>query len=135
FEKHFNIGRYNSVQAEKDSNAVMDLKLTSRYKDDKSFKLTNVFMDMRYENGRFTFRWHPDLIEHILELKEKFIVTDLSITTKFKSFYSWRLYEFLNAHFGYWFISFSKEELLEIFGVSDVKSYVTNTAKFRQGVL
>ena len=57
------------------------------------------------------------MIPHILELKEKYIITDLTITSQFKSGFSWTLYEYLKAHYGYWHKPISKEALMRLFGV------------------
>ena len=54
------------------------------------------------------------MIPHILELKEKFIVTDLTITSQFKSGFSWTLYDYIKAHYGYWHKPLSKNALMTI---------------------
>lgn len=62
-------------------------------------------------------------------------ITDLTITSQFKSSFSWILYDFLKAHYGYWHKQISKEALLNLFGVENKKTYVSNTGRFKQSVL
>src|SRR5699024_5479133 len=111
FEKQFNLSKLNTIDAYRDSDVIMDLKLSSTNLNKKEFSKKNVFMEMNYKNGLFSFKWNPDLVDDILDLKEKYIVTDLSIAMQFKSYYSWRLYEHVKARFGHWFIKVTKDEL------------------------
>jgi plasmid replication initiation protein len=90
---------------------------------------------MEYDNGKFTFEWNPKMIPHILELKEKFIVTDLTITSQFKSGFSWTLYDYIKAHYGYWHKPLSKDALMRLFSVENRKTYIQSTAQFKRGVL
>lgn len=113
----------------------MDVKFSTEDLENERFKFWNVFSSMGYDNGRFEFEWNSKMIPHILELKEKYVLTDLTITAKFKSSFSWTLYEFLKAHYGYWYVKHSKESLMRLFGVEDRKSYVKSTGLFKQGVL
>src|SRR5699024_2826521 len=62
-------------------------------------------------------------------------ITDLKITSRFRSRFSWRLYDYLRAHYGYWHNESLKEELMKLFGVEDVKSYQKGTAHFKRRVL
>ena len=89
---------------------------------------------MEYDNGKFTFEWNPKMIPHIFELKEKFIITDLTITSQFKSGFSWTLYDYLKAHYGYWHKPMSKEAFMKLFSVENRKTYI-KTRQFKQGVL
>src|SRR5699024_10464780 len=57
------------------------------------------------------------------------------IAAHFKSSFSWRLYEYLKAHYGYWHKYFSKEELMNLFAVEDKKTYQKSTAQLKRGVL
>ena len=71
------------------------------------------------------------MIPHILELKEKFIITDLTITSQFKSGFSWTLYDYIKAHYGYWHKPLSKDALMRLFGVENKKTYIQSTAQFK----
>src|SRR5699024_4739768 len=79
--------------------------------------------------------WNEKFIPHILELKEKYIITDLNITSKFNSGFSWILYDYLKAHYGYWYLKLSKKDFMELFCVESVKSYHKNTSVFKNKVL
>ena len=75
------------------------------------------------------------MIPHILELREKYVLTDLTVTSNFKSGFSWILYDYLKAHYGYWHKALSKKELLRLFAVETRKTYQKSTAEFKRGVL
>src|SRR5690625_4965905 len=109
FEQKFNIDQYRTEDAYKDSDKILDLKVSTEDLENDRFKFWNAFSSMEYDNGHFTFEWNPKMIPHILELKEKYVSTDLTITSKFKSGFSWTLYDYLKAHYGYWHKPISKE--------------------------
>lgn len=90
---------------------------------------------MRYKKGTFVFEWNINFLPHILDLKERYIINDLTVTANFKSSFSWVLYEHLKALYGYWHKQFSKAELMVLFNVEGVKSYQTNTSLFKTKVL
>ncbi|WP_313471619.1 replication initiation protein [Lysinibacillus sp.] len=135
FEKKFSLSRYLTEDAYKDSDRIMGLKTSIEDLENAKFKFWNVFSSMEYDNGKFTFEWNPKMIPHILELKEKYIVTDLTITSQFKSGFSWTLYDYLKAHYGYWHKPLSKEALMKLFGVENKKTYQNNTGRFKTSVL
>ena len=135
FEKKFSLSRYLTEDAYKDSDRIMGLKTSIEDLENAKFKFWNVFSSMEYDNGKFTFEWNPKMIPHILELKEKYIVTDLTITSQFKSGFSWTLYDYLKAHYGYWHKPLSKEALMKLFGVENKKTYKNNTGRFKTSVL
>lgn len=135
FEKKFKLTKYNTEDALKDSDKVTSVKFSTADMENEDFKFWNVFMGMSYKKGHFKFEWNPRMIPHILDLKEKYISTDLSIASKFRSSFSWTLYDFLKAHHGYWHKLVTKEDLMKLFGVQDTKTYLENTGRFRKSVL
>ena len=135
FEKKFKLTKYNTEDAIKDSDKVTSVKFGTTDMENEEFKFWNVFMGMSYKKGHFKFEWNPRMIPHILNLKEKYITTDLSIASKFKSSFSWTLYDFVKAHHGYWHKVISKKDLMQVFGVSNIKTYEENTAQFKRAVL
>jgi hypothetical protein len=135
FEKKFKLTKYNTQDALKDSDKITSVKFSTADIENEDFKFWNVFMGMSYKKGHFKFEWNPRMIPHILNLKEKYVTTDLSIASKFKSSFSWTLYDFVKAHHGYWHKIVSKKELMELFGVENIKTYVENTAQFKRAVL
>ena len=139
FEKKFDISNYLTPTAKKDTLKLMDLKL--QFSDaeadengDYTFGHWNVFQSITYKKGLFSFKWTEEILPHILEINEKYVLTDLTTTAKFKSSFSWTLYEYLKAHYGYWRKTVEKSTLLGLFGVADRKSY-QNTSTFKKGVL
>lgn len=133
FEKKFNI-EYKTQHAKQDVQKVMSVMFSVEDLENDYFEYWNVFRKMRYEKGMFSFVWDEEMLPHILELKEKYITTDLSVTSQFKSGFSWTLYDYLKAHYGYWHKSISKEGLMRLFGVENKKTY-KNSAQFKRGVL
>src|SRR5699024_11583477 len=74
----------------------------------------------------FPTRRSSDLI---LDLKNKYVLTDLTVTANFKSGFSWTLYDYLRGLYGAWYISLSKEALMKLFGVEEKKSYQNNRSE------
>jgi len=135
FEKKFGIEKYQTIHAKQDAQKVSSLQFSIEDLENHYFEYWNVFGSIKYKEGLFTFRWNEEFIPHILELKEKYITTDLTITSHFKSGFSWTLYDYLKAHYGYWHKPISKEALMRLFGVEDKKTYRENTALFKKTVL
>ncbi|MCP1146823.1 replication initiation protein [Lysinibacillus endophyticus] len=135
FERKFNIEKYQTIHAKEDAQKLLALQFSIEDLENDYFEYWNVFGSIKYKEGLFTFRWNEDFVPHILELKEKYITTDLTITSQFKSGFSWILYDYLKAHYGYWHKPISKDALMRLFGVEDVKSYSNNTGLFKKKVL
>jgi len=135
FEKKFNIEKYQTIHAKKDAQKLLDIKFSIEDLENNYFEYWNVFQSIKYKEGIFRFKWTEDMVPHILELKEKYITIDLTITSQFKSGFSWVLYDYLKAHYGYWHKPISKEGLMRLFGVQDKKTYQNNTGRFKDTVL
>jgi plasmid replication initiation protein len=134
FEKKFNLD-YKTEHAKEDAKKLYDLGFVTADIENDEFDYLRVFQRINYKKGLFTFKWTEDMIPHILELKERYIVTDLTITSQFKSGFSWTLYEYLKAHYGYWHKSISKDALMRLFSVEKKKTYQKNTGDFKKTVL
>lgn len=135
FEKIFNISQLKSDDAMDDAYRLLDLKIHMRDSEQERGRGHNVFTDYYYDQGQFAFKWNETFIPHILELKEKYIITDLAIISKFRSGFSWILYDYMKAHYGNWHKELSKDELTSLFNVKDRKSYKRSTAEFKRAVL
>lgn len=135
FERKFNLNKYKTAHAYEDSKIVKRLELEIKDLEKDFFRFTSVFIDMIYDNGTFEFKWNPDMVAHILDLKERYIVTDLEIASHFKSGFSWRLYEYLKAHYGYFRKILTKKEALQLFNVQERKTYQRSISDFKRGVL
>src|SRR5699024_9979156 len=135
FQDYFCIERYNTKDAYEDSKRISNMQVSVKDLEKDFFRFTNVFMDMIYYKGEFTFEWNPKMTPHILDLKERYVVTDLEVASHFKSGFSWRLYEYLKAHFGYFRLMLSKEEIMCLFNVQEIKTYQRNIGDFKRRVL
>lgn len=135
FEKKFGLSKYNTEDAYVDSDRILGLRVSMQDLKNDKFKFWNAFSSMEYNKGVFSFKWTEEMVPHILELKEKYVMTDLTVTAKFKSSFSWTLYDYLKAHYGYWHKPVTKEVLMKLFGVESRKTYQNNTGKFKSTVL
>lgn len=136
FEKKFTMAKYKTEDAKKDSQRILSLQVGMEDLENDVFEYWNVFRKMNYINGTFRFTWAEEMIPHILELKERYYVTtDLTIASKFKSSFTWTLYDYIKAHYNYWYKVISKADLMKLFGVESKKAYINNTGDFRKAVL
>lgn len=136
FEKKFGMVQYKTEDAKKDSQRILSLQVGMEDLENNAFEYWNVFRKMKYANGLFRFTWAEEMIPHILELKERYYVTtDLTIASKFRSSFSWTLYDYIKAHYGYWHKPISKTGLMKLFGVENKKTYINNTGDFKKMVL
>lgn len=135
FENKFEIEQYRTEDAYKDSEKISILQFSTQNLEERKFRFVNVFSSIDYDDGKFVFEWNKKFLPHILELKDHYVLTDLAITAQFKSGFSWTLYEYLKAHYGYWHKEISKEALMKLFGVENRKTYQSSTSQLKRGVL
>lgn len=135
FEERFSINNYKTKYAFDDSDKLTDLKFSLDDLKNNKFDFAPIFSRLKYENGVFYCRWNVDFLPHILDLKGYYLTVNLAIVCNFKSSFSWILYDYLKAHYSWFYKTVSKEELMNLFCVEDKKTYITNTAKFKQSVL
>ena len=135
FEKQFKIDEYRTNHAKVDSERLLDLKVSTVDLANDCFEFLNVFTRMTYKKGTFLFKWNEEFIPHILDLKNRYIINDLTVTANFKSSFSWVLYEHLKRYMVIGINSLRKMKLMGLFNVEEVKSYQTNTSLFKTKVL
>jgi len=135
FQEKFGIKHYKTKDAFEDSDKVTSLRFSTQDLDNDKFSFVNVFSAIDYKAGKFVFEWNKRMLPHILELKEKYVLTDLTITSQFRSGFSWILYDYLKAHYGYWNKELSKDSLMKLFAVEDRRTYQKSTSEFKRGVL
>lgn len=135
FQKLFEIDHYHTDDAYKDSQRILALQVSTENLENKKFSFWNVFSSMNYDNGKFTFKWTEDMLPHILDLKEKYNITDIQLKSKFRSGFSWILYDYLKGLYKNWYIEMSKEALMRLFNVEERASYQKSTAQFKRSVL
>src|SRR5699024_11567715 len=83
-KKKFNIEQLRPDDAMDDAYRLLDLKIQIRDSDNEKGRGHNVFTDYFYNKGQFAFKWNEKFLPYILELKEKYIITDLNIASQFK---------------------------------------------------
>lgn len=135
FEKKFGIEKFQTNHAKEDVPKLSRLQFSLIDLENDVVDYLNVFQRIKYAKGLFTFKWSEDIVPHILDLKEKYNLTDLDAKAKFKSSFSWTLYDYIKAHYGYWHKPLSKEALMKLFNVENVKSYQTNTSLLKKKVI
>ena len=135
FEKKFDIQPYKTERAREDAQKIISLQASIMDLENDYFEYLNIFRKMKYDHGTFRFEWDHEIVPHILDLKDKYVRTDLKITAKLNSSFSWTLYEYMKANYGSWYRSIGKNELMRLFGVENKKTYIENTGKFKQTVL
>lgn len=134
FEKMFKLEKYQTKHAKEDVPKLSRLQFSVVDLEKNVVDYLNIFQRIRYDNGLFTFKWADDMVPHILGL-EKYNLVDLDVKSKFKSSFSWTLYDYLKAHYGYWHKPITKEALMKLFCVEDKKTYQNNTGDFKKTVL
>lgn len=134
FQKKFGLEQYRTNYAYDDSQKLSLIQFSTQDLENEKFSFINVFSAIEYDRGEFIFEWNKRMLPHIIKLKEKYILTDLTITSQFVSGYSWILYDYLKAHYGYWQKTLSKEALIKLFAVENIKSYQA-TPNLKQRVL
>lgn len=138
FEEQFGIEKYTSKDAHKDGLDIFKLTFGVLDMAREEIDYIHVFDKFKYgyrEDGKFKYKWHEDILPHILELKERYVLLDLDICANFKSNFSWLLYEKIKAKYGRNVQEFTTKEMLEFFNVEDKESYQTNVGDFRKRVL
>ena len=114
---------------------MVDTKFSIEDLENDYFEYWNIFQSIKYREGTFIFKWNDEIVPHILDLKDRYVLTDLKITANFNSGFSWTLYDYLRGLYGAWYISISKEAVMKLFGVEKKKSYQSNTGLFKSRVL
>lgn len=135
FEKRFNLDEYRRKPANADTKKLYELGFATVDLERDYFDYLRVFQRITYYKGKFTFKWTDDMLPHILELKDNYVTTDLSITSQFKSSFSWTLYEYIKAHYGNWSKELEKTTIMRLFEVEDVISYQKNTGLLKVKVI
>ena len=135
FEKTFNMESYSTPRAIKDSDKLMDMKISAQDLGEDEFIKINVLQMFHYKKGVFTAKWAEMVLDHILDMKERYIITDMTMVTKFKSSFSWLLYEHLKAKYGAWSTVLTKEDIIDMLGVKKTSSYMKNTGTLKKKIL
>lgn len=135
FERQFGLESYPTQKAKADVAKIMSLSFSTEDIENDKFEYYNIFQYIKYNKGKFVFEWTNYMIPHILDLKDRYVTTDLQLASQFASSFSWTLYDYLKANYGMWYKRISKDAILRLFGVENNKSYVKNTSLFKKFVL
>lgn len=135
FEKTFDMESYSTPRANKDSDKLMDLKINAQDLGEDEFIKINVLQMFHYKKGVFTVKWAEMVWITFLDMKERYIITDMTMVTKFKSSFSWLLYEHLKAKYGAWSTVLTKEDVIDMLGVKKTSSYMKNTGTLKKKIL
>lgn len=135
FQDKFGIKKYQTIHAKHDTQRISTLQFSIEDLENDHFEFWNIFSSIKYKNGLFNFRWNEEFIPHILELKDKYVLTDFTITSNFKSGFSWILYDYIKGLYGNWHKELSKCALMKLFGVQDRVTYQKNTSDLKKMVL
>lgn len=86
------------------------------------FDYISVIDRAKYVNGVFTVYFNPDIENYISNLKSNFTILQLSVMLKFKSAYSFRLYELLSSRAYHQKGHENEPDIFDIqFGLSELK--------------
>ena len=81
---------------------------------DKKWEIFNWFSYFKFENSVITCRFDKDLKPYLLEIKERFVISDLRMLLSMKSSYSKRIYLLLKEYAKIGSRTFEVQELQEI---------------------
>lgn len=78
--------------------SLMNRKIGMSDPKKEKFKYINAVMTSEYEDGIFSIRFHPDMKKHLKDLSGSFTRLNLEMVIKFRSVYSFRLYEIVKSY-------------------------------------
>jgi len=94
------------------------------YISEKKWKIFHWFSYFEYDNGLITCRFDKALKPYLLEIKDRFVVSDLRMILPMRSSYSKRMYLLLKEYSKIGMRTFNVEELQEILKVpKSLKNY------------
>lgn len=139
FSEFLGVQKYLKRQYDVDSSAIMEILFAVQdeefEEDDNGNKgnqeKLNLIRKMKYSNGEITCTFESQLLPKLQELSVKYMTLDLSIMKKFKSEFSWYLYEHLKANYGNKYhrvkkLEMTVDEVKKMFHIDNKVSYATN---------
>jgi hypothetical protein len=124
--------RWNSTRLQKTAEALLSKTLKIKISKDE-WQMFNWFSYFAYKKGVLTCRFDKALKPFLLELKERFVSSDLRMLLPMRSSYSKRMYLLLKEYSKIGSRTFNVEELQEILKVP--KSHQERYSKFKSDVL
>ena len=123
---------WNSKQLQDNVESLMSKPLRVQVSENK-WKLIPWFSYFEYDNGAITCRFDKALKPYLLELKERFVVSDLRMLLPMRSSYSKRMYMMLKEYQKIGYRIFRVSELQEV--LKSPKSHTDRYNKFKSAVL
>lgn len=123
---------WNSKQLQDNIESLMAKPLRIQVSKDK-WKLIPWFSYFEYDNGSITCRFDKALKPYLLELKERFVVSDLRMLLPMRSSYSKRVYMLLKEYEKIGERTFRVSELQAL--LKSPKSHLERYNKFKSAVL
>lgn len=123
---------WNSKQLQDNVESLMSKPLRIQVSENK-WKLIPWFSYFEYDNGAITCRFDKSLKPYLLELKERFVVSDLRMLLPMRSSYSKRMYMLLKEYQKIGERSFRVSELQDL--LKSPKSHIDRYNKFKSAVL
>ncbi len=86
-----------AIQPKRNKASIMDYRIIITNDQEKSLEAINVIMDASFEDGVFNIRFNDKITKELWELKANYTTFALEETMRFRSVYTWRIYEMLKA--------------------------------------
>ena len=117
--------KWNSRQLQTTINGLFDKPIRIQYSDNK-WERFHWFSYFKYDNGVITCRFDKALKPYLLELKERFVISDIKHILPMKSTYSKRIYLLLKEYFKIGSRKFNIEHLQDILKVPNSHKLYSN---------
>jgi len=124
--------KWNSMQLQENAESLMSKSLKIQISKN-NWKIFNWFSYFEYNNGLITCRFDKGLKPYLLELKNRFVISDLRMILPMRSSYSKRIYLLLKEYAKIGKRTFKIEEIQEMLLVPS--SYKEKYNKFKVSVL
>jgi len=108
--------KWNSKQLQETIDGLFDKPIRIR-EDENKWERFHWFSYFKYDNGTITCRFDKALKPYLIELKERFVVSDIKHLLPMKSSYSKRIYLLLKEYSKIGHRTFKTESLQEILKV------------------
>ena len=122
--------KFYSADVVDDVRALGSLGLLSG--EGRSVTWTSVFLQVQYDDKAsvYRFEWSPYMKERIENVRKNYIQQDLKTLAQFKNKYSFIWYDYFKTNYRQWKWVMTKEEVMELLRVSDIKTYIHHHAVF-----
>lgn len=122
--------KFYSSEVVNDVKALGSLGLLSG--EGRSVIWDTVFIRVQYDDKKsiYRFEWSPYMKERIEDVRKNYIQQDLKTLAHFKNKYSFIFYDYFKSNYRQWKWTLTKEEVMDLLRVADIKTYVNHHAVF-----